>query len=59
MLYIPWHLLDANEEILKKIDKKIEGTVEKNATIKGNVIIGKNTIIMAGSYIEGPVVIGE
>jgi len=55
----PWHLLDANEEILKKIDKKIDGTVEKNTTIKGKVIIGKNSTIMNGSYIEGPVVIGE
>lgn len=55
----PWHLLDANEEVLKKIDKKIEGTVEKNATIKGKVIIGKNTVVMNGAYIEGPVVIGE
>ena len=55
----PWHLLDANEEVLKKLDKKIEGTIEKNATIKGEVFVGKNTIIMNGSYIEGPVVIGE
>ena len=55
----PWHLLDANEEILKKINKKIEGVVEKNTTIKGKVIIGKNTTIMAGCYIEGPVVIGS
>jgi bifunctional UDP-N-acetylglucosamine pyrophosphorylase/glucosamine-1-phosphate N-acetyltransferase len=55
----PWHLLDTNEEILKKLDKKIEGTIEKNATIKGEVIVGKNTIVMNGSYIEGPVIIGE
>jgi len=55
----PWHILDANEEILKKIDKKIDGTVEKNTTIKGNVIVGKNSTIMSGSYIEGPVVIGD
>jgi bifunctional UDP-N-acetylglucosamine pyrophosphorylase/glucosamine-1-phosphate N-acetyltransferase len=55
----PWHLLDANEEILKKADKKIEGTAEKNTAIKGTVIIGKNSTIMSGSYIEGPVVIGE
>jgi len=55
----PWHLLDANEEVLKKLDEKIEGTIEKNATIKGKVIVGKNTIVMNGSYIEGPVVIGE
>ncbi|UCD13798.1 MAG: glucose-1-phosphate thymidylyltransferase, partial [Thermoplasmatales archaeon] len=55
----PWHILDANEEILKKIDKKIDGTVENNTTINGNVIVGKNSIIMSGSYIEGPVVIGD
>jgi len=55
----PWHLLDANEEILKKIDKKVDGTVEKNITIKGKVIIGKDTTIMNGAYIEGPVVIGQ
>jgi len=55
----PWHLLDANEEILKKIPKKIEVTVEKNTTIKDKVIIGKNSVIKSGSYIEGPVVIGE
>ena len=55
----PWHLIDANEEILKIISKKIEGTIEKNTTIKDKVIIGKNSIIKNGSYIEGPVVIGE
>ncbi len=55
----PWHLLDANEEILNKIDKKINGTIEKNATIKGDVSVGKNTIVMNGGYIEGPVTIGE
>jgi len=55
----PWHLLDANEENLKKIDIKIKGDIEKNTTIKGNVSIGKNTTVMAGSYIEGPVMIGE
>jgi bifunctional UDP-N-acetylglucosamine pyrophosphorylase/glucosamine-1-phosphate N-acetyltransferase len=55
----PWHLLDANEEILKKIENKIEGTFEKNTTINGTINVGKNSIIMNGTYIEGPVVIGE
>jgi len=55
----PWHLLDANEEILKKLDKKIEGIIEQNATLLGNVVIGKNTRILAGSYIEGSVIIGD
>ena len=55
----PWHLLDVNEEMLGKIDGKIEGFVEENVTIKGNVIVGKNSNISAGSYIEGPVIIGS
>ncbi len=55
----PWHLLDANEEILKKIDKKLDGIAENNIEIIGNVQIGKNSKILSGTYIEGPVVIGE
>ena len=55
----PWHLLDANEELLKKIKTKIQGTIEKNVVIKGTVILGKGTIIHSGTYIEGPVVIGN
>jgi bifunctional UDP-N-acetylglucosamine pyrophosphorylase/glucosamine-1-phosphate N-acetyltransferase len=55
----PWHLLDANEEVLREIDKKILGTIEENVTIKEKVIVGKNTVIMNGCYIEGPVVIGD
>jgi len=55
----PWHLLDANEDMLKKTDKNMKGIVKKNTMIKGNVSIGKNTTILAGSYIEGPVVIGD
>ncbi|MBI2128997.1 NTP transferase domain-containing protein [Candidatus Woesearchaeota archaeon] len=56
----PWDLLKANEFLLSKIKKsEIEGDIEKNATIKGNVIVGKGAIIKNGAYIEGPVVIGE
>jgi len=54
----PWHLLDANEELLKKLKTKIQGTVEKNVTAKGIVVVGKGTVILSGSYIEGPVSIG-
>jgi len=55
----PWHLLDANEELLKKLKIKIQGTVEKNVTMKGIVVVGKGTVIRSGTYIEGPVVIGN
>ena len=55
----PWHLLDANEEVLNKLKTKIQGTVEKNVTVKGIVVVGKGTVICSGTYIEGPVVIGN
>jgi len=55
----PWHLLDANEELLKKMKTKILGTIEKNVSIKANITVGKDTIIRSGTYIEGPVVIGN
>jgi UDP-N-acetylglucosamine diphosphorylase/glucosamine-1-phosphate N-acetyltransferase len=54
----PWHLLDANEELLKKMKPKIQGTVEKNVIVKGTIVVGKDTVIRSGTYIEGPVVIG-
>jgi len=55
----PWNLLEANSHFLKSIKTNIKGKVEKGATIKGNVIIGKGTVIKSGTYIEGPVMIGE
>lgn len=55
----PWHLIDANEEALKKTNEKIKGNIGKNTTIKGKTIVGKDTTILPGSYIEGPVVIGN
>jgi UDP-N-acetylglucosamine diphosphorylase/glucosamine-1-phosphate N-acetyltransferase len=55
----PWHLLDANEELLKKMKTKIQGTIEKNVVINGTIIVGKGTVIRSGTYIEGPVVIGN
>ena len=55
----PWDLLKANETLLKDLKSSCEGTAEPNTTIKGEVVIGKGTLIRSGSYIEGPVVIGE
>ncbi len=56
----PWSLLDVSEKVLECMENpRIEGEVEPNATIKGNVWIGKGTVVKNGSYIEGPVMIGE
>lgn len=58
----PWHVLEANEMLLidgTDIQWEIRGEVEPLATLKGNVSVGKGTIVRNGSYIIGPVVIGN
>jgi len=55
----PYDLLDANEYLLSNIKLRIKGDVEPLATLKGHVSVGKGTLIRAGSYIEGNVVIGR
>ena len=35
------------------------GEVEKNVVLKGVVSIGRNTVVRSGSYIVGPVIIGQ
>jgi len=55
----PWDLLPANEYLLKGIEPRTLGAIEDNVVLKGMVSIGKNTIVRSGSYIVGPVVIGQ
>ena len=54
----PWDLLPLNETSLKNHKSTVAGTIEDGVTIKGNVFVGKDSIIRSGSYIVGPVVIG-
>ena len=58
-LSYPWDLLPANEYLLKGIESRTLGAIEDNVVLKGMVSIGKNTIVRSGSYIVGPVVIGQ
>ena len=55
----PWDMLNANEEILKKLEGGLEGDISENAVLTETVIVGKNSKILPGSYIEGPVLIGS
>jgi UDP-N-acetylglucosamine diphosphorylase/glucosamine-1-phosphate N-acetyltransferase len=55
----PWDLLNANEKLLGFEQYSILGDVEPNASLSGKVSVGGGTRIRSGSYIEGPVVIGE
>lgn len=55
----PWDLLAANESLLAKLEPQNLGTIEANAVIKNAVSLGKGTVVRSGSYIIGPVIIGE
>jgi len=55
----PWDLLNANEKLLSFEEHSVLGDVEPNAALSGRVSVGGGTRIRSGSYIEGPVAIGE
>ncbi len=55
----PWDLLKANKKILSEMKGKVEGKVERDVVIKGEVKIGKGTVVRSGTHIEGPVAIGS
>ena len=58
-LSYPWHLLPANESLLAGIESQNLGEIEDNVVMKGVISIGKGTVVRSGSYIVGPVVIGQ
>jgi len=58
-LTFPWDVLRINRFLLEHLDQEILGEVEDGAHIKGNVAVGKYSVIKAGAYIEGPVWIGS
>ena len=55
----PWDLLSANEPLMTRIEPENLGEIEENVVLKGTVSIGKNTVVRSGSYIVGPVTIGQ
>ena len=55
----PWDLLAANESLLWKLEPQNLGMVEEGVIIKNAVCLGKGSVVRSGSYIIGPVIIGE
>jgi len=55
----PWDILKLNDAILHQIQASLGGTIEAGVTLKGEVLVGKDTVIRSNSYIAGPVVIGD
>lgn len=55
----PWDLIKVNKEMINCNSSSLSGLIEKGVTIKGSVSVGKDTKIYSGSYIVGPVIIGD
>ncbi|WP_457559188.1 bifunctional sugar-1-phosphate nucleotidylyltransferase/acetyltransferase [Candidatus Harpocratesius sp.] len=69
----PWQLLEATKYLLNKLPGEPTtkttlplphlinngGNVENFVTIHGTVVLGENSIIKSGSYLEGPIKIGK
>jgi len=55
----PWDILNLNDAVLRRIPASLGGTIEAGVSVKGQVSVGKDTVIRSSSYIVGPVVIGK
>lgn len=55
----PWDILNLNDAVLHQIQARSGGTIETGVSLKGQVVVGKDTVIRSNSYIVGPVVIGD
>ena len=55
----PWDLISANESLMAKLEPQNLGTIEENVVIKDVVCLGKGSVVRSGSYIIGPVIIGQ
>jgi glucose-1-phosphate thymidylyltransferase len=55
----PWDIISLNNAVLKNIEVSLGGTIETGVTLKGKVVVGRDSIIRSGSSIYGPAVIGS
>ena len=55
----PDDIIHANGEIIKKMEKSIEGKKEKDVVLDGEIIVGKNSVIESNVKITAPVIIGS
>ena len=55
----PWDMLSLNSVVIPKAKAEMGGAVEKGVSLKGQVSVGRDTVIRANSSVVGPVVIGD
>ena len=55
----PWEMVEGKNSLVNPGASRIEGEVHPTVVIKGNVVIGKGTVVEPFTVIEGPCIIGE
>jgi len=55
----PWDLIEGNQMALRDNQLYRSGKLERNVNIKGEVSIGKGSIVSSGTSLEGPISIGQ
>ena len=55
----PWDIISLNNAVLKNIDVSLGGTIEAGVSLRGNVVVGEDSVVRSGSCIYGPAVIGS
>ena len=54
-----WKYINELEEVLPHIKSENKGEIRENVVIKGNLVLGENSIIHPGTVIDGNVLIGN
>jgi glucose-1-phosphate thymidylyltransferase len=52
----PWDIISLNDAVLKNIGVSLGGTIEAGVSLRGNVMVGADSVIRSGSCIYGPAV---
>lgn len=55
----PWDIISLNNAVLKNIAVSLGGTIEAGVSLRGNVVVGPESVVRSGSCIYGPAVIGS
>lgn len=53
-----WKLLESSEKAISQLKTEIHGEVEQGVVVKGELHVGKGTIVKSGTRIEGNVYVG-
>jgi len=52
-------LLTANAILMRELKGRVEGEVDKNATLAGEVVVEAGAEVLSGAHIKGPVIVGR